>query len=303
MSLVRSCLFAALPVLLSTDALAQQGPLAAVLVDPGVVTTEQNEYNYSESADGTLRVFARSPKGFEEAHIFVSRRSAAGWSVPEKIGFSDSRYRDSDPFLSADGKTLYFVSNRLPPGQAEKKDMDIWRSRLRGDAWQAPEHLAEVGSPGEELGVELIGDTLYFNSSRRGGPGPLSIYMARVQGDGFAAPEALPAPINGPGQQGDFTVSPDGRIAMFWSQRDKAAPAMYAVAREGAGWGTPKRMVPPVAPPAGFTFTPSFSHDGKTLFFASMWKMPGSTDPVHNGQSNIYRVPAQLVYDALGLSR
>jgi len=299
MPLVRSFLGAALPAIFLADALAQEKPLAFVLVEPGVVTTEQNEYNYSESADGTLRVFARSPRGFEEAHIFVSRRSPSGWGAPEKISFSDSRYRDSAPFLSADGKTLYFVSNRLPPGQTEKKEMDIWRSHLRGGTWQAPEHLAEVSSPGEELGVELIGDTLYFNSSRRGGPGPLSIYKARVQGEGFATPEALPAPINSPGQQGDFTVSPDGRIAMFWSQRDKAAPAMYAVAREGAGWGVPQRMVPPVAPPAGFTFTPSFSHDGKTLFFASTWKVPESTDPIHNGESNIYRVPAQLVHDTL----
>jgi Tol biopolymer transport system component len=277
--------------------------LLAALLDPGSVTTSQNEYNYSESADGSTRLFARAPKGFKGAKILVSRRTAEGWSAPEPIPFSDSRFTDSDPFLAADGKTLYFVSDRLPPGQAEKHDLDIWRARLSNGAWQAPEHLAAVSSPQEELGVELIGDTLYFNSSRKGGPGPLSIYGARVADDSFDAPEPLPAPINSPGQQGDFTLSPDGRIAMFWSQRDKQPAALYAVARAGQGWGVPQRMAPPIAPAAGFTFTPSFSPDGTTLFFASMWKEPAATDPLFNGEANLYRVPARLVYEALGLAR
>ena len=277
--------------------------LLAALLDPGIVTTSHNEYNYSESADGSTRLFARAPKGFKGAKIFVSHRTESGWSAPQPISFSDSRFTDSDPFLAADGKTLYFVSNRLPPGQSEKHDLDIWRARLHNGAWQAPEHLAVVSSPQEELGVELIGDTLYFNSSRKGGPGPLSIYSAQVAGDSFSAPAPLPAPINSAGQQGDFTLSPDGRVAMFWSQRDQQPAALYAVAREGQGWGVPKPMEPPLAPAAGFSFTPSFSHDGKTLFFASMWKDPASRDPLFNGEANLYSVPGRLVYQALGLAR
>lgn len=280
-----------------------QATVLATLIDPGAVTTAQNEYNYSESADGRMRVFARAPKGFKGARILVSRRTEGGWTPAEPIGFSDSRFTDSDPFLALDGKTLYFVSNRLPPGQTEKHDLDIWRSRWRDGAWQAPEHLAAVNSPQEELGVELIGSTLYFNSSRKGGPGPLSIYMARADGDGFAAPEALPAPVNSPGQQGDFTVSPDGRVALFWSQRDKLPPALYASVRDGASWGTPRRLGPPLVPAPGFIFTPSFSADGSTLFFASMWTMPDAKDSHFNGESNLYRLPAQHLYDFLGLSR
>lgn len=264
--------------------------LIATLLEPGVVTTPQSEYNFSESADGKLRLFARAPKGFKDAKIMVSRRGATGWSAPEPISFSDARYTDSDPFLVADGTTLYFVSNRPVPGQPAKHDLDIWRTRLVDGVWQAPEHLPDLSSPGEELGVELIGDTVYFNSTRKGGPGPLSIYAARVQGSGFAAPVALPAPVNSAGQQGDFTLSPDGRIAMFWSVRDKQPPGLYAVAREGTGWGAPKKL----ALPPGFAFTPSFSHDGQTLFFAIM---AGQED------ASVYTMPAQAVYDTLGLAR
>jgi len=281
---------------------AQAAPaFAGILLEPGVVSTPASEYNYSESSDGTMRLFARSPKGFDGAQIYVSRREGGKWGAPAPISFADARFRDSDPFLAGDGKTLYFVSDRLPPGKAEKKDLDIWRSQLRNGVWLAPEHLGDVvNSEHNELGVELHGDALYFNSARPGGPGKMSIYLARASGNDFAAPVALPAPINGGAGQGDFTLSPDGQIAVFWSQRDGGV-GVYAVRRAGALWAEPVKLGPPVLPPEGFVFTPAFAPDGKTLFFASTYKAgdAGALAPLYNGQANVYRVPVQLLRDAL----
>lgn len=283
---------------------AAEPAFATAPLDPGIVSTAASEYNYSESRDGSLRIFARAPKGFEHAQVYVSRREGGRWSAPAPIDFSDPRFTDSDPFLAADGRTLYFVSNRpLDASGQAKKELDIWRSRLADGKWAAPEHVDGVSSDKMELGVELHGDTLYFNSSRAGGPAGLSIYSAKVQGNGFGHPVALPGALNGGSLQGDFTISPDGKVALFWSRRDGVL-SLYAAAREGDGWGVPVRLGPPVVPPQGFTFTPAFSADGETLWFASNWKPEGADAAgVLNGEANIYRVDAKLVREALAARR
>jgi Tol biopolymer transport system component len=294
---MRAVPFAAL--LLATAVHAQTADtFAGELVEPGRISTAANEYNYSETRDGSLRVFARSPAGFEHARIFVSECKAGVCGEPSRISFSDDRYRDSDPFLSADGATLYFISDRPTAKRPAKKDLDLWRAQRIDGAWRAPEHLGDaVNREGDELGPELHGDTLYFNASQA--DGTLRIYMSTLRPDGFSAPEALPSPINAGRAQGDFTFSPDGTVAMFWSERDGKA-GLYAASHKNGAFGAAVRLDGRINAP-GFNFTPWFSPDGKWLYFASMWKKAngGAHAALFNGQSNIFRVPAGLAMQAL----
>ena len=209
--------------------------------------------------------------------------------------FSDPRFSDSDPWLTPDGRTLYFVSNRPLQGDVPRKDLEIWRVAVRDDGFGSPEHLAALSSAGQELGPELHDGWLYFNSTRSGGPARMSIYRARLEGARIGAPEALGAPFNAGAVQGDFTLSPEGRIALFWSQRDGSTDGdLFGVQRVGNGWSKAVRLPSPIN---AVDFTPSFSADGRTLRLASMRK-PAWQDKsghVFNGQSNVYVVPSSMV--------
>ena len=267
----------------------------ARMIGAGWVSTSSNEYNLSMDASHSTLVFARSEADFSNAHIWIAKREGQGWSVPAQVGFSDARYSDSDPWLAPDGRTLYFVSNRPLRGEQPRNNLDIWRVSRRDDGFGSPEHLGAINSEAQELGPEVHDGWLYFNSGRKGGPADLSIYRVRL--DSASAPEPLPPPFNDGAAQGDFTLSPDGTVAIFWSERDGSQDAdLFAVRRKGSEWSKPVRLPSPVNA-SGFDFTPAFSHDGRELRFASMRKPAwlDATGHVLNGLANIYVVPASIV--------
>jgi hypothetical protein len=150
--------------------------LLAATFSPGAAqrleqaSSAKNDYNLSYDAREESLVFARSEAEFRNAKIFVSAKRKGRWAAPHPISFSDPRYSDSDPWLTPDGKTLYFVSNRPTAARGSRKDLDIWMSRRLRSGWSAPEHLGDkVNTPGEELGPELHDNVLYFSSTRAGG--------------------------------------------------------------------------------------------------------------------------------------
>ena len=252
------------------------------------LSSPENDYNFSEDRAGRTRVFARSKAEFREARIHLSERRGRGWSTPAPIAFSDARYSDSDPWLTPDGRTLYFVSDRPPPGAASKADLDIWRSRRTGSGWSAPEHLgAAVNGPGPELGPELHGGVLTFASVRKGGKGGLDIYSApALPGGGFGPAAPIVGPFNSAASESDFTLSPDGRTALFWRLVDGKG-LLHAATRKGRDWSQPRPLAA-AANPGGFNFTPSFSRDGRRLRFASDLVRDGQ----EKGLADLYEIAA-----------
>ena len=287
-----------LPAIAPPPASADGAPVAgaALRLAPGTLSTPRNEYNLSEAGD--LRVFARSDADFAKARIWLQRRAGDGWGAPEEAPLPPGA-SDSDPWLTPDGRWLYFASDRAAPGRdAKRRDLDLWRLPIDAQgAFGEPEHLGEsVNSPGMELGPELHDGVLYFNSTRAGGTAPLSIYAAALDADHRpGAPSPLPAPFNAGVQQGDFTLSPGGRFALFWSVREgSAAGDVYAVRRVGDGWDARAIRLPSPVNSAGFDFTPSFSADGTLLRFASDRAPAGlpETGPGAGGLADLYAVPA-----------
>lgn len=281
-----------------TKTLPDPAPDAATLAGPTWLSTAANDYNLSLDAAQALMVFARSEAKFAHSKVWWARRSGGAWSNPEPIPFSDARYRDSDPWITPDGQWMYFVSDRPPAGEGPpKKDLDIWRVRLAPTLGR-PEHLAGINSEAYELGPELHGGWLYFNSARQGGPATLSIWRARVHDGGFGAPEPLPAPFNAGRQQGDFTLSPDGRLALFWQAGSDNDGELHAARRTADGWSCPVRLPAPFNGP-GFDFTPAFTPDGERVLFASERQFKGQKTALLNGLANLYVAPRRLVDAAL----
>ena len=88
------------------------------------IYSEFNEGAASISANGRTLIFTMCDKGrtIGSCDLFISRKYGEIWSSPENLGkVVNSKNWDSQPSLEADGKTLYFSSDR--PGGLGKRHM------------------------------------------------------------------------------------------------------------------------------------------------------------------------------------
>lgn len=132
------------------------------------------------SCDGQQLFFASiRPGGVGGSDIYMCRKNAEGvWSEPRNLGRGvNTPYNEEGPFLSNDGRTLYFASE----GHANLGDQDIFMS-----FWDETEQRftramnlgPPVNGPHRELGFHLTSDGKYgyVASNRPGGQGELDIY-------------------------------------------------------------------------------------------------------------------------------
>jgi len=86
------------------------------------------------SADGKILVYSASaPTSYGAEDIYITTLSTEGWSEPVHLGREvNGPYQEVSPFLSEDGKTLYFSTNR--PGT--KGSYDIYLSERLDDSWR-----------------------------------------------------------------------------------------------------------------------------------------------------------------------
>lgn len=182
---------------------------------PGIASTAHSEIRLTLSPDGkTALWFSRDrPGGAGGYDIWMARRAAAGWQPAVPVPFN-SPGRDFDPAFSADGRFVYFCSDR--PGGAGGDD--IWRVAVRGTGFGAPTPLGPtVNSSGKEFAPMLSpdGDTLLFSSDRPGGAGGHDLYTARRTREGFASARPVPGALNTVANEFDPTFLRDGRTIVF----------------------------------------------------------------------------------------
>jgi len=124
----------------------------------------------SLSADGRTLVFASDREGGQGGRDlwWTSLNDDHTWAVPVNLGKAiNSSGDEQSPFLHADGKTLYFMSDGWP-GMG---GFDLFVSRLQTDgSWSTPMNLGyPVNTFANEgaLTVSLDGTTAWFDSDFR----------------------------------------------------------------------------------------------------------------------------------------
>jgi TolB protein len=186
----------------------------------GIASTEFSDVRLTISPDGrTALWFSRDrpggPGGYE---IWMSRRTAQGWGAAEPAPFN-SAVRDFDPAFTADGRFVYFCSDR---GGGLGGD-DLWRVRVGGHGFGEPENLgAAVNSHRNEWAPMLSPDgrTLLFSSDGQPGARRMDLFTARVAGHGFTAATPVAGELNTAEDEFDATFLADGRSIVFSRARD-----------------------------------------------------------------------------------
>lgn len=202
----------------------------AVNVGPPI-NTVGNEGAQCISADGQTFIFTACSeydtypggrKGYGSCDLFITKRLANGtWGIPENIGKPiNTEYWDSQPSLSSDGQTLYFVSNR--PGG--KGSADIWKcTKNEAGKWANLVNLGDsINTAGFEESPFIHPDnkTLYFVSDNWPGMGSRDLFLSRIKKDGnFSTPMNLGYPINSSENERDLIVSANAKTAYFSSER------------------------------------------------------------------------------------
>ena len=219
-------LILALVATASTDAAGSAAGSALEIVGdatpfaPGVASTTYAEIRLTLSPDGdTALWFSRDrPGGAGGYDIWMSRRIAGHWSEASPVAFN-SPSRDFDPAFSADGRFVYFSSDR-PGGLGGD---DLYRVAVTEAGFGAAEHLGPaVNSVADEFAPMLApqGDRLLFSSDRPGGSGGHDLFVASRAGTRFAPAQRVPGALNTAANEFDATFLHDGATIVFARAQD-----------------------------------------------------------------------------------
>ncbi|MEY2792414.1 MAG: hypothetical protein RJA76_406 [Bacteroidota bacterium] len=168
------------------------------LFSNSIFQANSNEGTPAFSKNGELMVFARGNTGKKDispdVDLYISRKENGQWSVPTYLSISDSLAWDGSPAFSADGKTLYFASNR----RGGKGGLDLYRVNMdnSGRFGRAINLGSAINTPGDELFPFVSEDgKLYFSSNGHAGLGGLDLFVASRNGNEIEV-EHLGAPLN-----------------------------------------------------------------------------------------------------------
>lgn len=205
-------------------------PLAKSL-SPNINTFEFNEGAQCISPDGNYLFFTgcNRPDGLGRCDIYISKWEGSEWSRPFNIGAPiNTPGWESQPSISADGRTLYFVSTR--PGGIG--GYDLWKSDLLPEgSWSVPVNLGPgINSPYDEQSPFIHPDdqTLYFSSNGWPGLGNKDLFVSRRASSAdpkvsWEKPQNLGYPINTFGEESGLTLNSIGNMAFFASDKKGGA--------------------------------------------------------------------------------
>jgi len=195
---------------------------------PEPFNIQDNEGGATLTADNNTLFYTvckyDNAKHYLNCDIYYSERVNGEWapikSVSDKINLPYAW--ESQPSISADGKTLYFVSDR----QGGFGGYDIYRSiKNEKGEWGTPINMGPtINSKGNEKApfIHPDGKTLYFSSDGWIGFGGYDIFYSRMNDNGsWSKPKNLGYPINSPDDEVGFFVSTDGSKGFFASNKYK----------------------------------------------------------------------------------
>lgn len=173
---------------------------------------------------------------FANYQLLTTRCERGTWSKPASLPFaSPLPMLEADPFLTRDGKRLYFISTRHDP---KREDFDIYVvDRLPKGAWSEPTRLPEPvnSSASELLPRQDEHGRLYFGSERAGGHGQGDIYVATQDAGGEWRVANVGPPVNTAAFEYEAEISRDGNTMVVVAHRTNRSH-LYLYKSQSGRW-------------------------------------------------------------------
>jgi Tol biopolymer transport system component len=258
----------------------------------GVVSTPHREVRASVSPDGQRIVWGTSEReGSPGSYdLWQATKHDGRWADPKPLAI-DTAAKEFDPFFSADGKWLYFFSDRAGGFGGD----DLYRAQVLADGgFGTPQNLgAGVNGKGNEWAPATTNDGqhLLFASDSFGGAGGHDLLVAHWDGKAFVDPKPVPG-INTAGDEFDATWIEDGKAIVYAYAKDIANdPVRLMLAQcDGTAYVEPQPWALSFNGPQDNTYGPAvdISKPGEMLV-NGMAKAPKA------GKQDIYRVRTPAV--------
>jgi peptidoglycan-associated lipoprotein len=204
-----------------------QGQLTNVEPFSDAINTKKHESNATFSEDGKTMYFNRSGEkqvkiGEEKVaviKIYKAELVNEKWTNVIMLPFSNDSYSVEHPFLTKDGKKLYFASDM--PGTLGSFDIYVVDVNEDG-TYSQPRNLGETINTNQREQFPFLTEdgTLYFASDGHQGNGNLDIYMSlKLSDTEFDKPLNLGSTINGEMDDFNFILDEKKDQGYFASNR------------------------------------------------------------------------------------
>lgn len=185
------------------------------------INSAENEGTCSISADGKLLVFTSclGRKSFGSCDLYISKLIGEEWTEPINMGENiNSSHWESQPSLSADGNTLYFISDK---NKRSGKDIFVSYRNAQGE-WSPAEVLPNsINTNKDEFSpfIHANGKTLFFSSNGHIGLGGLDLFSSELDRNQWSIPQNLGYPINNHLDQVSLFVTADGKKGYYADEK------------------------------------------------------------------------------------
>lgn len=183
-----------------------------------------NEGSACLSPDGKTLYFTRceSNDGLGDCDIFQATYETGEWIGIHNMGKNiNSRSWDSQPNISADGKTMFFCSNR--PGGFGGTDLYM-AQMLEDGRWGKAQNLGPIiNTPRSEVTpfFHRINGSLYFGSTGHlESFGGYDIYKSRNIGQNWEPPKNVGPLVNTDGNEYYFSIDGEGKTIFYSNAKD-----------------------------------------------------------------------------------
>jgi len=276
------------------------------------INTMWSEGELSFADDGTM-VFTTSredlaiaPGDPKDLYITTFNRETGKWNTPANMGLPVNaapatnvdplrKGDDREPWISHDGTTIYFKSDRLATTTPLNLN-DIFVTHKVNGVWSTPELVPFPISTdaGNEHCPMLLsdGNTLCFASARAGGYGSFDIWCSAQDANGKWRDPVNQGPnINTAAAEFHFMEDRDGQWVYFTSTRPGGYGGADIWASRHLGpnqWGPAMNLGPKVNT-AGADMCPALGADGRSIYWFGSRPDDslGSTDIYWTNKSNI----------------
>ncbi len=194
-----------------------------------ILDMEENIFSPSVTADGKTMVFNAKEPGEKYYNIYISHFENGKWSDPAALMDINSSFNDETPYITPDGLTIVFASDRngsiRPSKTADGKiraTTDIYMSVKIKEKWTKPVPVpGSVNTIANERTPSLSPDkrTLYFTRWGFDSVEDSKICKAVLKGHSYVKTEVLPVEINSGYGEMAPVPAPDGSGLFFSSRR------------------------------------------------------------------------------------
>lgn len=156
--------------------------------------------------------------GYNNLKLMVAFKQLDGlWGKPLDVPFNGDGFSTGHAFLSADGQTLYFASDR----EGSIGGSDIWYVTRQDEGWSEPVNLGkDINTEGDEMFPFVDAENrFYFASNGHLGLGGLDLFVAAPKGAGYEV-RNMGYPINSEKDDFSLFLNQDGVNGYFASNRE-----------------------------------------------------------------------------------